>query len=87
MEDFQLANELPDLKIILAHAGALYALDHPLPSNIYLDLAACPLLYQPEIYQQLIERIEPKNSGHRLSLKNLSFAKTKPDFSFFPDSI
>ena len=57
MEDFLwLANELPELKIILAHAGALYALDHPLPSNIYLDLAM-PLLYPQEIYQQLIERI------------------------------
>jgi predicted TIM-barrel fold metal-dependent hydrolase len=50
-----LAKELPDLRIILAHAGALYALDHPTPPNLYFDLAACPLLYPSDIYQKLVD--------------------------------
>ncbi len=50
-----LASELPDLKIVLAHAGALLALDYPTPQNIFYDLAACPLLYDQKIYQQLID--------------------------------
>jgi len=55
MEDFLwLANQLPDLKIILAHAGALYPMDHPAPENFYFDLAACPLLYPAQTYQKLI---------------------------------
>lgn len=86
MEDFLwLANELPELKIILAHAGALYALDHPLPSNIYLDLAACPLLYPTEIYQQLIERIGAEKIlwGTDYPLRIYPSQRTKPDFSSF----
>ncbi len=58
MDDFiWLANQLPDLKIILAHAGALWALEHDLPENIYYDLAACPLLYDASTYQKLINAV------------------------------
>ena len=46
-----LAKEFPIWKIILAHAGALFPIDHPTPPNIYYDLAACPLLYDAHIYQ------------------------------------
>ena len=73
-EDFLwLAREFPDLKIILAHAGGLfpfYELNpkiRPELKNIYYDLAACPLLYEPSLYRKLIEVVGPeKFSGERI---------------------
>lgn len=94
MEDFLwLAKELPDLKIILAHAGALYGLSHPLPHNIYFDLSACPLLYPPEIYQKLIDStgIDKILWGTDYPLRLYPASSSKPEFfSFlkeFKDSI
>lgn len=56
-----LAQELPDLKIILAHAGGLfpfYELNpklRPLLKNFYYDLSACPLLYEHSLYRKLVD--------------------------------
>ena len=86
MKDFLwLAKELPELKIILAHAGALYALDHSVPNNFYFDLAACPLLYPPEIYQKLIDCVGTNKIlwGTDYPLRIYPASKKKVDFSRF----
>ena len=86
MEDFLwLSKELPELKIILAHAGALYALNHPVPENFYFDLAACPLLYPPSIYQQLIDSTGPEKILWGTDYPLLIYPKTqkKPEFRTF----
>ena len=61
-EDFLwLVREFPELKIILAHAGGLFPfyelnpMIRPELKNVYYDLAACPLLYEPSLYRKLIE--------------------------------
>lgn len=86
MKDFiWLANELPDLKIILAHAGALYGLENPTPNNIFYDLAACPLLYPQSIYQKLINKIGPDKIlwGTDYPLRIYPSRLSKPDFLSF----
>lgn len=64
LEDFLwLARQFPSLKMILAHAGGLfpfYELNRrlrPELKNVYYDLAACPLLYDPSLYRLLIEAV------------------------------
>jgi predicted TIM-barrel fold metal-dependent hydrolase len=61
-EDFiWLSKELPELKIILAHAGGLfpfYELNsklRPTLKNFYYDLSACPLLYDHNLYRKLLD--------------------------------
>lgn len=86
MQDFiWLAKELPDLKIILAHAGALWALEHDLPSNIYFDLAACPLLYPASIYPKLIDAVGAEKIlwGTDYPLRIYPSKQDKPDFASF----
>ncbi len=86
MEDFiWLANELPELKIILAHAGALHGLKHSMPNNIYFDLAACPLLYPQSIYRKMIDLIGPDKIlwGTDYPLKIYPSHQSKPDFNSF----
>lgn len=86
MDDFLwLAKELPDLKIILAHAGALYVLENSIPDNFYFDLAACPLLYPPSIYQKLIDRTGAGKIlwGTDYPLKIYPSRTQKPDFLSF----
>ena len=90
MDDFLwLAKELPDLKIILAHAGALYALENPIPDNFYFDLAACPLLYPGEIYQKLIDRtgVEKILWGTDYPLRIYPGTQKKPDFNTFLEEL
>ena len=64
LDDFLwLARQFPRLKMILAHAGGLlpfYELNprlRPELSNVYYDLAACPLLYDASLYRLLIETV------------------------------
>lgn len=90
MDDFiWLANELPDLKIILAHAGALYALEKPIPDNFYFDLAACPLLYPADIYQKLIDCTGAEKIlwGTDYPLRIYPSIQKKPDFHTFLDEL
>ena len=86
MEEFLwLAKEFPDLKIILAHAGALFPIDHPTPPNIYYDLAACPLLYDAHIYQKLIDCAGQKKIiwGSDYPLRIYPAISSQPDFLSF----
>ena len=88
MEDFiWLANELPDLTIILAHAGALWPIDQKMPKNIYYDLAACPLLYPSSIYQKLIRAVGSDRIlwGTDYPLRIYPAQKKEPDFASFLD--
>ena len=86
IDDFLwLAKELPDLKIILAHAGALYALEHDIPDNFYFDLAACPLLYPNEIYQKLVDCTGTEKIlwGTDYPLRIYPGRQKQPDFKTF----
>ena len=89
MEDFLwLANELPDLKIILAHAGALYPLKNSIPSNCYIDLAACPLLYPASIFKELIGHVGSEKIlwGTDYPLRIYPATQKNPDFKTFLDT-
>ncbi len=86
MEDFLwLANELPELKIILAHAGALYPIHNPAPENFYYDLAACPLLYSSSLYKKLISSagVEKILWGSDYPLLLYPSKSKEPDFESF----
>lgn len=56
-----LAEQYPDLKLILAHLGGLlpyYELNpriQKIMSNVYYDTAAVPLLYQPPVYKSVVD--------------------------------
>ena len=95
-EDFLwLAREFPDLKIILAHAGGLfpfYELNpkiRPELKNVYYDLAACPLLYEPSLYRKLIEVVGPEKIlwGTDYPLRIFPKTQKEPDFSTFKDFV
>jgi predicted TIM-barrel fold metal-dependent hydrolase len=89
MEDFLwLASELPDLKIILAHAGALYPLKNSIPLNFYIDLAACPLLYPASIFKELIEHVGSEKIlwGTDYPLRIYPTTQKNPDFKTFLDT-
>ncbi len=55
-----LAEQYPDLKLILAHLGGLlpyYELNRTIQKimrNVYYDTAAVPLLYRPDVYPSII---------------------------------
>jgi predicted TIM-barrel fold metal-dependent hydrolase len=64
LDDFLwLARQFPELKIILAHAGGLFPFFELNPrlkpelANVYYDLAACPLLYEPSLYRLLLDTV------------------------------
>ncbi|RME75823.1 MAG: amidohydrolase [Chloroflexi bacterium] len=58
-----LAEQYPDLKLILAHLGGLlpfYELNRTVRKimrNVYYDTAAIPLLYRPEVYRLAVEAV------------------------------
>ena len=90
-----LARHLPELKIILAHAGGLfpfYELNpkiRPELKNVYYDLAACPLLYDPEIYRKLIEvvGVEKILWGTDYPLRIFPATQKEPDFISFKNLV
>jgi predicted TIM-barrel fold metal-dependent hydrolase len=61
-----LAEQYPDLKLILAHLGGLlpyYELNRNLQKamrNVYYDTAAVPLLYRPVVYKSVVDIIRPE---------------------------
>ena len=64
LEDYVwLAEQYPDLKLILAHLGGLlpyYELNshiQKIMQNVYYDTAAVPLLYRPSVYKSVVEVI------------------------------
>ena len=90
-----LARQLPELKIILAHAGGLfpfYELNpkiRPELKNVHYDLAACPLLYDPEIYRKLIEvvGVEKILWGTDYPLRIFPATQKEPDFISFKNLV
>jgi predicted TIM-barrel fold metal-dependent hydrolase len=91
-EDFHwLAREFSELKVILSHAGGLFPFYELNPrlkpelKNIYYDLAACPLLYDPSLYRLLIDAVgyEKIIWGSDYPLKVFPGQQKKPDFSTF----
>jgi predicted TIM-barrel fold metal-dependent hydrolase len=61
-----LADQYPDLKLILAHLGGLlpyYELNRPIKKimrNVYYDTAAIPLLYRPQVYKSIVDIVGPE---------------------------
>ena len=90
-----LARQLPELKIILAHAGGLfpfYELNpkiRPELKNVHYDLAACPLLYDPEIYRKLIDvvGVEKILWGTDYPLRIFPARQKEPDFISFKNFV
>ena len=90
-----LARQLPELKIILAHAGGLfpfYELNpkiRPVLKNVHYDLAACPLLYDPEIYRKLIDvvGVEKILWGTDYPLRIFPARQKEPDFISFKNLV
>ena len=90
-----LARQLPELKIILAHAGGLfpfYELNpkiRPVLKNVHYDLAACPLLYDPEIYRKLIDvvGVEKILWGTDYPLRIFPARQKEPDFITFKNFV
>jgi predicted TIM-barrel fold metal-dependent hydrolase len=86
-----LAQEIPTLKIILAHAGGLFPFYELNPKvrpdlqNVFYDLAACPLLYDPQVYRRLIDVVGYKKIiwGTDYPLRIMPNTQKKPDFGSF----
>ncbi len=96
LEEFLwLARQLPALKIILAHAGGLFPFYELNPKirpdlkNVYYDLAACPLLYDPSIYRKLIETVGMEKIlwGTDYPLRIFPATQKVPDFKSFQNLI
>ncbi len=91
-EDFQwLAEAYPELKMILAHWGGLlpfYELnDHIRKSfaNVWYDVAASPLLYDPKVFHSIVDVIGPDKVlyGSDYPLRLYPAQQKKPDFTTF----
>ena len=51
-----MALTFPEVDLILAHwGGRLWREMSPLPSNVYLDTSASPLLYDPAIFSECVQ--------------------------------
>ncbi len=61
-----LAEQYPNLKLILAHLGGLlpyYELNRNIKKtmqNVYYDTAAIPLLYKPQVYKSVVDIVGPE---------------------------
>ncbi len=61
-----LAEQYPDLKLIIAHMGGLlpyYELNRAtkkIMRNVYYDTAAVPLLYRPQVYKSMVDIVGPE---------------------------
>ena len=96
LEDFLwLARQFPRLKIILAHAGGLFPFYELNPrlrpglSNVYYDLAACPLLYDASLYRLLIDTVgyEKIIWGSDYPLRIFPQKQKAPDFMTFREEV
>ena len=94
LEDFLwLAREIPNLKIILAHGGGLFPFYELNPKiradlqNVYYDLAACPLLYDAQVYRKLIDVVGCKKIlwGTDYPLRIFPKTQKRADFCSFKD--
>lgn len=60
LQDYiKMAEESPELKLILAHWGGGLPLHSAaaLPENLYFDCSASPLLYAMDVFRRVVERI------------------------------
>ena len=96
LEDFLwLARQFPRLKIILAHAGGLFPFYELNPrlkpelSNVFYDLAACPLLYEASLYRLLIDSVgyEKIIWGTDYPLRVFPQKQKAPDFITFREEV
>ncbi len=83
-----LAEQYPNLKLILAHLGGLlpfYELNRvtkKIMQNVYYDTAAVPLLYQPAVYQAVVDIVGPEKILYGSDYPLLIYPRKmkKPDF-------
>ena len=61
----------------------------PIPTNVFYDLAACPLLYESGIYRQLIQVVgcEKLLWGTDYPLRIFPKTQKEPNFSSFQEII
>jgi predicted TIM-barrel fold metal-dependent hydrolase len=86
-----MAEQHPDLQIILAHWGGGLALNYEgsLPENLYFDCSASPLLYPINVLRKIIDRIGPDKVlfGSDYPLRVLPKAQKQADMSAFIQKI
>ncbi|MEM1222937.1 MAG: amidohydrolase family protein [Verrucomicrobiota bacterium] len=87
----QMAEQAPELKIVLAHwgGGLPFFEQNPrlrkLLSNVYYDTSASPLLYDHKIFKRVIDLVGPKKIlyGSDYPLRVFPREQTSPDFRRF----
>ena len=95
-EDFQwLAATYPELKMILAHWGGLLPF-HELNeevretfANVWYDVAASPLLYDPQVFRAVVDAVGPDKIlyGSDYPLRLYPSLRKEPDFVTFLEEI
>lgn len=92
LEDYVwLAQQYPELKLILAHLGGLlpfYELNRTTRQtlqNVYYDTAAIPLLYRPAVYRAIVDVVGPEKVLYGSDYPLLLYpSQTRtPDFASF----
>ncbi len=90
-----LADRFPELKLILAHWGGLlpfFELNKWVGSrmnNVYYDTAASPLLYHPDIFRAVVDRVGADRVlyGSDYPLRLYPRKQKAPDFRLFLEEI
>ncbi|MEM7348062.1 MAG: amidohydrolase family protein, partial [Chloroflexota bacterium] len=90
-----LAEQYPDLKLILAHLGGLlpfYELNtvtKRIMTNVYYDTAAVPLLYRPQVYESIVSIVGPEKILYGSDYPLLIYPRKSrtPDFKRLLDEI
>jgi hypothetical protein len=90
-----LAEQYPDLKLILAHLGGLlpyYELNQKIKQimgNVYYDTAAIPLLYRPQVYKSSVDIVGPEKILYGSDYPLLLYPRQthQPDFDKFLNEI
>lgn len=86
----QLAERHPETTFVFAHlAGMMHLPQLKALDNVYVDTAAVPLLYPPDIYQSVIDQIGSDRIlfGTDYPLRTFPKRQRKPDFQSHLESI